>query len=63
MTGPSPIRLMILRGPEQRGQTRGGFVHFLNQPRPRAPAGVRELLAVDLIVLAPRLRVGWMSGR
>ena len=23
MTGPSPIRLMILSGPEQRGQTKG----------------------------------------
>jgi hypothetical protein len=23
MTGPSPIRLMIVSGPEQRGQTRG----------------------------------------
>jgi hypothetical protein len=23
MTGASPIRLMILRGPEQRGQTKG----------------------------------------
>ena len=38
------------------------LVHFLNQPRPRAPAGTREHLAVVGIVLAPRLRVGWMSG-
>ena len=38
------------------------LVHFLNQPRPRAPAGGRELLAVVGIVLAPRVRVGWMSG-
>jgi hypothetical protein len=39
------------------------FLHFLKQPRPRAPAGARKLLAAVGIVLARRLRVGWMSGR
>jgi hypothetical protein len=39
------------------------FVHFLNQPGPGTLAVGRELLSAVGIVLAPRLRVGWMSAR
>ena len=63
MTGPSPIKLMILRGPQQRGQTRGsGFVHFLNQPGPGAPAAACELLAAVGIVLVAPLDTGQRRG-
>ena len=37
MTGPSPIRLMILSGPKQRGQTRGSasYTFLINRAHER----------------------------
>ena len=63
MTGPSPIRLMMLRGPRAAGTDQGvRFVHFLDQPGPRTPAAARELLAAVGIVLGHPLRSGRRSG-